>query len=1040
MKTYIITIFIFVLSLSSSRAQNNSQENHGGDKPLSGMVYGLPGKIPLTGAEIEIIPEGEKTITTETGRYELTMPGKVSWIRVSYPGYAAKEILAGNSGELDIYLQQLSEKSLDKHIPGLFGNNLRYKNSSYSYVSSGDLNFSAEINPETSVQGRIAGLNVSHISGTPGEGGVVNIRGISSLFANSQPLAILDGVPINTALYESKLVEGTITNPLSAIDINDIERIDFYPDGGSLYGMQGGAGLLVINTKKPINARTKVDFSAYTGLTFKPEEIKLLSGIEHKAYLLNLLQESGLSTTEIQQQNPWISGNPSYYYYYNYNNNTNWQEEVFAPAISNKYNAVLQGGDEIASFFVSLGYLNQEGVVKNTDYQRYNLRLNSKLMILPKLSMIANIGFTYDLANNMPTGINSSLNPITASLLKSPMLAPYLRDNNGNRVAVLGDMDAYGFSNPVALIKNSESSADGSNLFTNAKMVYNLNKKLNIQTLINVSYNNINENSFIPDYGIADFENGAVQNYTTEGISKYYGIISETSLEFSDNVAYKHFFTAIGGVRVSSAKQEFLQGLVKNTPTDEFKSLSSVTSIENTLLGGNSKQVNRNDLFITGSYRFMDKYLLDAVLDMSGSSNIGVDADALDVLNGKWGFFPSLHAAWLLSSEPFLENNKRIDLLKLRVSISYSGNDFYSSNSKYAYVSRVYGTHAGITSTYIPNKSLKWETLEQFNAGMDLGIFNERLLFNIDLYQRNTKDLLTYKTVPQTAGFEHYWQNNGTLSTRGMDVALLVKIANGQKFNFNLGANLAYSKSELDIPQELIINIPGAQTALTSGEQPFNYYGLETLGVFSTAEQAQQAALKNSNGIEYQAGDIHFKDQDGNHIIDDNDRVALGNIFPDLTAGLHADISYKNISLFALFNVVYGNKIFNYTRSLIESGSGYGNQSIANYYSWKGEGDQTEIPRNSFNDPAGNSVFSDRWIEDGSYIKLKEVTLAYHFSKTKIYNDLTVYLTGANLFVLGNYLGYSPEFAFSGDPLLQGSDYAQVPVTPMAVFGVKIGF
>jgi TonB-linked SusC/RagA family outer membrane protein len=942
-------------------------------------------------------------------------------------------------GAFDIFLSDQDERNSDSDAPGSFGNILRYKNSSYDFITQEHLKFTAQQSPDLASQGRIAGLNVKQLSGMPGEGGNINIRGISSLFASQNPLVVIDGVAYNTTAFSSKTTDGAFYNLLSTIDVNDVARIEVIKDGSSLYGIEGGQGIVVINTKRPETLTTKIDFSVYSGVTFAPEYLKMMSASEHKTYFVNQMLNTGATFTEIQQKNPWVQGNPSYYYYYNYDNNTNWQDEIFRSANVTKFNANLQGGDEIAKFYVALGYLNQEAVIENAGYQRYNFRFNSDVRILEKLYLNSNVGFTYQISDMKTFGLNSSLNPVSAALLKGPMYAPYLRDNLGNQISILSDTDAEGFSNPSAIVKNNESSAYQSSLLANTKLIYALSGNIKLSTLISVNFNNVKESNFVPNYGVASFNYGEVNNYSSEGMFKMSGISNETKIEYTKELNLKHFLSTQGGFRIISNKENYFQGSVVNTPTDEFKSLSSVTSVEDTYLGGFDRKNNRTDIYIDGGYRYLDKYLFDVVLNLSGSSNIGQESDAIDFIGGKWGFFPSVHAGWVISNESFLKDSKSLELLKLRGSYSVSGNDFNSIYSRYNYNSRTYGSSSGLIRTYIPNQSLKWEQLAQLNIGIDATFFHERMQLSADFYHRKTSDLLTYKETPVTAGFDYFWENNGILTSSGFDLSALIKVLTGE-FKFYVGGNLNINNAEVDLSENKVLDIPGGQVIVENGGSAYSFYGLATDGIIQTADEASRLNLENGQGIIFQAGDVKFVDQDNNHIIDELDRVNLGDLFPTLTGGLTFDLSYKGLSLNALFDFSEGNKLFNYTRMQIESFSGYGNQSVAALYSWKKETEFTSFPRTLYGDNVGNSVFSDRWIEDGGMIRLKEITLAYQVPMSKTLKSLIVYATGQNLFTSTDYLGYYPEFAYSANPANQSADYGQIPVTRSIILGIKIGF
>ena len=1006
---------------------------------ISGVVSSDPGSgaLPLAEVQVENLGTGEVVFTGVDGRFRFRWTDTSIWLRFSYPGFTTKERLILDPGDYPLVMFGQDTRSIDLVQSGPFGNTIAYQNSSHSEITEKELNLASDPNFENALQGKIPGLLVKRTSGMPGDGALLNIRGLNSIFASDQALVVLDGVPIRSSLVESRIISGGMYNPLSAIDINDIEKIEVIRDGSSLYGVQGNQGIIRVTTKQPETVNTRIEFSALTGMSFEPSFQPVLSGLEYKTYLLNLLQGSGLSSGEIQQQNPWMSGNPSYFYYYNYANDTHWQDEIMNISNTGKYNISLQGGDEIARFAVSLGYLDQESIVKNTGLQRYNFRLNAKLQVLQQLSLETNIAYSYHVAQLMNTGVDHRLNPIAAALFKAPMLAPYQRDNLGNRISLLTDADSYGFSNPVAIVDKTESGRNGSDLFASTRASYHLTEGLDVSALIHINYTSLKENVFIPDYGIADFSEGEFLNFAREGISKISGLVSEVRVDYDNEFSRKHFIQAYGGFRAIRSGFTYHEGDVFNTPTDEFKSLSSVSSIENTLVTGSNREENRSEFFVQADYRLLDRFLAGLTLNLSGTSNAGKEADAIHFAGGKWGFFPGFHFGWLVSSERFLRRSSFIDLLKLRLNLNWAGNDFFSSQSRFAYSSTPYGSHSGIYRNYLPNPKLKWETIRQGGIGLDAAFYNERIWFSIDLFQRNTTDLLMTVPLPAISGYDYYWDNNGELLSKGAELNLVVKPLLNRNWKIILGANAGWQNSKVLIPQDLVIDIPGGQWILANDERPFCFYGLQTNGVFSSRAEALESGLKNERGVAFQGGDIRFIDQNNDQIIDQHDRTNLGSMLPNLTGGFQLDVSWKSLSIGTWLDFSYGNKIFNYQRMLSESLSGYGNQSIASLYSWKTEGVEATVPRISYEDPAGNAVFSDRWIEDGSYISLRDITISYKLPGNRVYKNLTLFVTARDLWTYSPYLGYSPEFGFSMDPVYWGIDYMQVPLSTSVVAGVK---
>jgi TonB-linked SusC/RagA family outer membrane protein len=1005
---------------------------------LKGTVYSADTRLPLEGVEIEIINSGERVLTLEDGSFVIPVEVFPVLVTAAYPGFYTWESYVYAGSDVEIFLSLAGTRSGQTPVAGWWGETSRFKNAAFDYTNRHEFGNTAQLSADLAVQGRLQGLNVKAISGMPGEGGNFNIRGISSLFAHRNPLVVVDGVPVNTTMLESGIADGVFYNPLKSIDIKDIESIQVFRDGAALYGTRGGNGLILINTLRPVSAETKIDFSVQTGITDRPAYLPMMTATEHKTYLLNQFQTAGLPYDEMLRQHPWIAGNPSYFLHYNHDNNSVWQDEVFRMASVNKVNASLQGGDEIAKFAVLLGYLNQEGVVNNTGYQRFNFRFNSEVQILERLSMFSNVGFTYHTTDLQNAGIDYRLNPITASLLKAPMYAPYLRDQQGTQIALQSNADVFGLSNPLSIVDNAQSNSIQSQLFGNIRLDYSLSDKYHLSNIFNVSFDNIREKSFVPDYGIGEFEDGQILNFAREGIFKTSGFFNETTLNYNNQIDYTHFVNVNGGIRVSSYNEGYNKGSVFNTPTDEFTSLSSVTSIANTLIDGFGYRTNRSDLFLKSGYRFRDKYLVDVLLNLAASSNAGENASALNLLGGKWGFFPAINAAWLISSESFMSDVKMVDLLKLRASYSVSGNDFFLPSMNYGYESRPYGRNAGIVRTYMANPELKWEVVSQVNVGVDAGLFKERVMLSFDIYNRTTNNLLTYRQLPVVSGFDFFWENNGSLTSTGLDASLHARLLS-RGFNLSVGGNFNTQSTQLNLPNDIVVDVPGGQVIMKDGGSGFEFFGYQTDGIFGSSEEAQSSGLVNDTGSSFSGGDVRFLDQDSNQIINESDRVGLGNLFPEFTGGFYLDMGYRNISLSILFDYSYGNSIFNYTRSLTESLSGYENQSITALYAWKGENDITDVPRMVYGDPAGNARFSDRWIEDGSFLRLKEVTLSYKFPGARFYNDLTIYVTGQNLLTFSNYLGYYPEFAYSNSPALQGIDYGQTPLTPLFVAGIKLG-
>ena len=1035
---FILTIFLSLFLVANLYGIKDNAGNNNQNKIFVKVTSGETG-APMEGVEIYVSSINQSFYTDTSGEFSITLDEAKTWLRFSYPEFSQKEIFVSDPGEIEIILQLKDGRSMDSYIPGYFGEVEKYKNAASDYITSRQSVVRNQVTPGLFIQGKLSGVSSVAISGMPGEDTEIKIRGLSSLFAGGKTMIIVDGMPYNYQIMNNDIIPGNFHNPLKGIDVNDIERIEVIKDGGSLYGMRGSNGVIHITTRQPESVSTRLSFSFLSGMSMQPDKLDVMNASEYKTYLINQLQNSGLSFSEITRQNPWISGNPSYYYYYNYNNETDWQDEIFRPARLNKFNIHLEGGDEIARFAVLLGYTNQQAVVENTGYQRFNFRLNSDIRVIEKLYLISNVGFSYHVSDLKYLSTDYTLNPISSALLKGPMYGPYLRDNLGNRITIFSDSDEFGFSNPAVIINRSIASGFESDFFTNLKLLYEPKRNIRLSNVISVRYDNIRNNSFIPDRGIADFEQGELYNEAAEGIHKNYGITNESKLEWIHQYEQIHFFNTQVGFRISTANEIYNTGTVYNTPTDEFRSLSSVSLIENTYINGFTKRVNYSELFLYNSYRFLDKYLIDIVFNFSAGSNTGPDADAMDLFGGKWGFFPSVHGAWIMSNEDFMNSVNLIDLLKVRLSYSRTGNDYYTLQSRYYYQSRTYGVYPGIVRTYLPNRELKWEDVDQVNLGLDGYLWNEKLRFGLDIYSRATTDLLTYRQIDDLGGFKYIWENNGKMNASGMDLNVEISPLKSE-FNLSVGGNLSLSRSVVYLDHDIILDIPGGSVIVKDGESALSFYGLETAGIFINSDEALSSGLVNEEGMPLQGGDVRFVNYMNDNVIDENDRVVIGNLLPGFRAGGFISIRYHKLHFYALAEYCGGNNVFNYVRMRMESFSGFENQSRAAYYAWKNDLDETDIPRLAYGDPSGNSRFSDRWIEDGGFFRLREISISYDLPVTRMYNNLRVFISGQNLITLSDYLGYYPEFGYGTGSAYQSTDFGQIPVTPQVTIGLNVGF
>ncbi len=429
---------------------------------------------------------------------------------------------------------------------------------------------------------------------------------------------------------------------------------------------------------------------------------------------------------------------------------------------------------------------------------------------------------------------------------------------------------------------------------------------------------------------------------------------------------------------------------------------------------------------------------------VDGSSRFGDKVDG----SNQYALMSSLSGAWMVSSEGFMKNLQAIDYFKLRASYGYSGNeDIGNFTAQKYYISQNLIGMQGLVRGNIGNPNLQWETVKKFNIGADLGVFNERLNASIDLFSNKTRNMIIYESVPNVSGFDYLVNNSGSMRTYGAELSLNSRVIKTTDFTFDLGVNLSRYKNEIQgLPGGDILTQFAGATYLTSVGRDANlFYGLKTDGVFSTTAEAMAAGLNrrlvNGELVPFAAGDVRYVDTNDDHVIDNNDRMVIGNPNPDLTGSVSTNFAYKRFSLQALFNFSVGNDIYNGLRYNLEKMSGYENQSTAVSYRWVAEGQQTNMPKAVWGDPMGNSEFSSRWIEDGSYLRLKTVVLGYDFKVNDMnyIKYIKLYASADNLLTFTKYLGYDPEFSATSSIFGQGTDIGLAPQFRTIQLGLRLG-
>jgi TonB-dependent starch-binding outer membrane protein SusC len=1033
MRNHLLFRFFLFTAFSGAISYQALAQVQGGID-ISGQVVSISTGMPLNEINISVFQSPGLTVKSDsTGNFQITVPDINATLLLSYPGFnSLEEPLRGRT---NLYLQMVGENisSVSDNIPISY-HNRKYEDltESVSIVPETLLRKQSAESVETMIQGLVPGALETRRSGFPGSGAEIFIRGASSINASHKPLYIIDGFILKSDVFEKTLSLGTPYNPLVDINPEDVESITVLKDGlsCSMYGARAANGVILINTYQGSQGASTLDFTSSFGFSGVPDNIPLLDASQYRQLVNEIGFSPDMTKTEINRKyGPLLDPNPGE----RFNNNTNWQNEIFKQAPVQNYHLRLKGGDGISKYMFTVGYTNKNGIIENSSLKRLTSRFNLDYQITNKLTFSSRISYTNTNVRAHDQG-GSIYNPINLAATKSPILEPLNREFQSNP---LDSADFTGKSNPIAVIRGLENTNVVNRLIGTFKAGYSFKPSLNLSSTFGMDYFRIRENRFIPATGIAKYKDRI--NQASLQISKEHMFTNETLLEFNKLYEYVHNISMVLGASLQTNEFQSDFGSAINTPSDQFTSLGSGAKMDSIMYSA-AKWITLS-YFGNAHYDYNDKYFVSANLRIDGSSKFGQ--------NNRLGSFPGAAIAWKLSSEPFLQDIHFINLLKIRSSYGISGSDNIGYFSSLAYyIPANYQLMGGYRPGNLRNPDLRWEKTGQWDAGLDLSVFKQRINLNIDYYLKTTTNLLTYEKVPWESGFDYRLVNTGKIQNRGMEFELNAKILTGD-LGWIIGTNITANRNKiLELPDgDVLQNFGLFESIARKGESLGSIYGYKVKGIYQTADEIKvlNSAIDPSGyGYKpFQPGDLIFEDINNDGEINSKDKTIIGSTAPKFYGGINSTLSFKGLSFFAMMNYTYGNKVVDELRYILESMSGYNNQSMNVLNRWKMSGDQTNIPRAVLGDPSGNSRMSSRWVEDGSYLRLKTITLSYllpaSFVERISLKKIMVYASGENLISWGAFKGYDPEF-INSDALVEGIYNAGFPQTSLYMMGVKIGF
>lgn len=971
------------------------------DNKVTGTVLDPTG-MPVIGANIKIKGTTNGTITDMDGRFSLEVP-KDGTLVVTYVGYANQEISVGNQKTLSITLKEDSE-ALDELV--VVGYGVVKKSDltgSVSTVKSSDLNSIPSGSVMEALQGRSAGLQVKQNSGSPGGSISVRIRGANSIQGSNEPLYVIDGFPSST------------TNP-SIIDNSDIESIEVLKDASAIaiYGSRGANGVIMITTKRGKPGKTKVDFETTIGFQSLRKKLEMMNAQEYATFYNIQHMNDGLepyfSEDEIESMG----------------NGFDWQDFVFQSAPIRTHSLTVSGGSDKTQFSVSANIFDQQGILKGSEYKRYSLRANLNHNISEKVTLNYSTSLSRNILDNKNWGggrFGASL--ISSALCAPPTLTPYNDDGSYRELHSAYPFVSEGLTNPLNYINEVSDQTVSNKVLANIAFIYEPIKDLSIKISGGIE-NSDDRNDY---YKTLKFVNS--QGEASVNCSQYTSVLSENTINYVKTFDEKHNFSLLAGFTYQDFYSKSLGGSGTGFLSDAtYTGNLASASVPGVPTSSYSKSVLLSYLSRL-NYSFDNRYLFTISFRADGSSKYSD--------GNKWGYFPSGAFAWKIIEEEFMKNNCLISDLKLRTSYGLTGsqaieayatlNNLYSGKTVFG--DARYTTFA--PGTQLPG-DLKWETTAQFDFGVDLGLMDNRFLFTADYYIKNTKDLLNTVQLPSSLGYTTTLKNVGRVQNRGFEFSFDANVFNGE-FLWKLNGNLAINRSqvkELYGGQDILggwvdmLLIADNVSLLREGEPMGVFYGYLRDGY-------------DENGSE------KYVDLNGDGVINQNDKTIIGDPNPDFIYGLNSLMSYKGFDLSLFFQGTQGNDIVNISSIDNSLNYGYGCNLLKDVVgnNWTPENPTAKYPKIT-RDQTMN--FSDRLVENGSYLRLKNIELAYNFPvnkwKQNWLNKLRIYISAQNLLTFTKYSGWDPEVNSQGgaNSIAQGIDHFAYPTAKSYTFGINIGF
>lgn len=1019
-------IFLLLISLIISNTVLAQDNLH-----VKGAVVSSQDKTPLKGINVSLENYSleEAISTNEKGEFQITVPNGEVTLVFTYPGFNSQRVFLDGRTAVNISLAPdyyANPNRVVKGVPGV--NTLDRINGAIVNLDKSELHNVNKTSFDAMTQGVVSGVYSTTRSGMPGAYSDMIVRGASSFSGTGAPLVIVDGLIYRSEEYPAQIIENGQLDIFADLNPNDIESLTILKEAAAtaIYGSRGANGVILINTHQGEVGKTKMEFSSVVGMNSSAgKELKLLNADQHRLFGYEQLFNSGWDANQIATEYPnFLFNTPGSNGYERYNNNTSWNDEIYDDsAIFQDYYFRISGGDQKASYALSLSNRSEEAIISNSDLNRFSARLNVDYKLSEKLKYGNYLSISHITANQIEQG-NSLYNPVLLAISKTPTMTPYVQNSRGGNTVIYDNYGELNQTNPVALINTQDMTNQRDQLNVLAYLEFEQNSNWFYKMNVGMVLEDQKEAYFIPGNGVVPV--GGKSRISGRSVSNYFSLNNDWLASYTKKEG-SHFINVNAKINLQATRLDVSSGEDINANTDYQTTLDG--DIDFT--GYKEHNVNNLSFLLSSNYIFQEKYFATLNASVDASSRFGSENPV--------GFFPSLSAGWRVSNEDFLRDSEWINKLQVNTSLGLVGNsdNLPLFQTRAFYTPGNYINYGGVVKENLANPSLKWETTREFTLGADLISFNNKLNVEVNYYNRLTSDIVVPTEVSPVTGVGYVQLNGAEVLNQGVELSANVWLVDNNSFKWWLGSNLTFNKNEVKkLPggKDIQYSYNGVQTILREGESIGSFYGFETMqNVYSSNSEID---LINDGYAPFQAGDLHYVNQDGNDVIDKNDQKVLGNGYADVYGGINTGISMGDLEFSMLFDFRAGNEIWNATRHYSESMSTLNNQSTAVLNRWSQEGDISNIPRAALGDPTGNGRASDRWVEDGSFFRLRNIKLGYNFKK--VFRGMKVYVAADNLLTFSNYLGAYPEVNATGNLLMQGVDFGNVPQTKSVMLGINL--